>query len=130
MRNTAGVSPWTPTMKYHLRRHPEGGSPTGSKRHLLRQRYPGGYSQRQYSRARVEGKHRPSGFDPLDRVCRTEPGNHEDGNGTVYTLSLVQPPLPPKGGADKALYSPEVFGVVFQWKANIQGTHKEDSSQS
>ncbi len=35
-KEITGVSPWTPTMEFCLRRHYEGGNPTGSKRHLLR----------------------------------------------------------------------------------------------
>ncbi len=102
-------------MEYRLRRHPEGGSPAGGKCHLLGGRYPGGYGGERYSNARVEGKHRPGGYDPLDRVGRAEPSNYEDGSGAVYTPSSVQSShLPPKGGADKALYSPKVFGVVVR----------------
>ncbi len=60
-------------------------------------------------------RYRPGGYDPLDRVGRAEPSNCEDGSSAVYTPSLVQSPLlPPKGGADKALYSPKVFGVVVR----------------
>ncbi len=103
-------------MEYRLQRHPEGGSPTGGKRHLLRGQYSGGYGGERYSHTRVEGKHRPGGYDPLDRVSWAEPSNCEDGSGAVYTPSSVQfLLLPPKGGADKTLYGPKVFGVVVRW---------------
>ncbi len=76
-------------------------------------KFSGGYGGERYSHARAEGKHHPGGYDPLDRVGQAEPSNHEDGSGAVYTPSTVQSPLlPPKGGADKALYGPKVFGVV------------------
>ncbi len=68
-----------------------------------------------YSNARAEGKHCPGGYDPLNRVGLAEPSNCEDGSGAVYTPSSVHSPLLPlEGGADKALYSPEVFGVVVR----------------
>ncbi len=40
------------------------------------------------------------------------------------------PSLLHKGGADKALYSPTVFGVVVWRKADFQGACQLDSSQS
>ncbi len=113
--STARVSARTIVVEYRLQRHPEGGSPTGGKCNLLRGRYPGGYGGEQYSNARAEGKHCPGGYDQLDRVGRTESNNCEDGRGAVYTLLSVQSPfLPPKGGADKALYDHKVFGVVVR----------------
>ncbi len=60
----------------------------------------------------MEGKHDPGGYDPLDRVGRAETNNCEDGSGAVYTSLVQSLLLPPKGGADKAMYSPKVFGVV------------------
>ncbi len=74
----------------------------------------------QNSHARVKGKPQPCGYDPLDRVNWTEPSNHEDGSGAVYTPSLVHSPLfSPKGGGDKELPSLEVFGIVVRQKANF-----------
>ncbi len=99
--------------------------------HLLCRRYPGGYGRGWYPHAWVECEHHPSGYDPLDRVCRTELSNNKDGSGAVYTPLLVQSPLvPPKGGADKALNRPKVLGVVVWWKADFQGACQADSSQN
>ncbi len=67
----------------------------------------------------------------MDRVGRAEPSNLEDGNGAVYTTSLVQSPLLlPKEGADKALYNPKVLGVMVRQKADFQGVCQTNSSQS
>ncbi len=90
--STARVSTQITVVEYRLRQHPEGGSPAGGKCHLLRGRYPGGYGREQYSNARVEGKHHPGGYDPLDRVGRAEPSNYKDGSGAVYKPSSVQSP--------------------------------------
>ncbi len=38
------------------------------------------------------------------------------------------PLLLPKGGADRTLYSPEVFGVVVRWKTDFHGACQVDSS--
>ncbi len=72
--------------------HPEGGSPTRGKHHLLCGQYPDGYGGERYSHVRAEGKHHPGGYDPLDQVGRAEPSNCEDGSGAVYTPSSIQSP--------------------------------------
>ncbi len=82
-----GPSARTTVVEFCLRRHPEGGSPTRGKCHVLRGRYPGGYGGEQYPHARAEGNHHSGGYDPLDRVGWAEPSNCEDGSGAVYTLS-------------------------------------------
>ncbi len=55
-----------------------------------RWQYPGGYSRGWYSHARVEGKHHPWSYHPLDRVNQTEPSTHKDDSDAVYTPLLVQ----------------------------------------
>ncbi len=67
----------------------------------------------------------------LNRVSQTESSNYGDGSSALYTPLSVQSPLfLPKGGADKALYSPKVFGIRVRWKTNFQGACQVDSSRS
>ncbi len=62
-------------------------------------------------------KHHPWGHDSLDRVSRTEPGNHKGRSSPVNTLLLVQSPvLLPKGEEIKL--------------ADFQGAYQANSHQS
>ncbi len=103
--------------------------PLGGK---YQRRYCSGYGRVWYPHARAEGEHHPWAYDPLDWVGWTEPSNYEDGSGAVYMSSSILPPPChlPKGGADKTLYSPKVFGVVVWWKTDFQGSCQVDGSQS
>ncbi len=131
IRGQTRVNPWNPALEYHFWQHRERGCLTRGKYYLQHQWYPGGHSRGQYFNARVEGKHHPWVYDLLNRVSWTEPSNHKDRSGAVYTPSLLQPSLRLlNGGGDKAMYSQEILRVAVRWKADFQGGCQVDSSQN
>ncbi len=92
-------------------------------------RYSGGYRKGQYNHTRAEDKHRPWGHNPLDyQLDWAQPQRWKRYClcaiiGSIY-LHL------PKGGGHKALWSPEVLGVMVWWKADFQEACQADSSKA
>ncbi len=86
-----------PAMEYRHWRHPEGGSPTGCKYHLLCRWYHRWYGRGQYSHARVEDEHQPWGYDPLNRVGSTSLTTTKMEVALFIHLHQFSPPFHLKG---------------------------------